>query len=204
MAPKKKNKKKKGQNKKKAAESFQESIAGMSINERNQALAVQQEATRTFIPGQPYPKEVRAALQMALEQIEEEDIAAGRTVAPPSEDNEPFANAPPSASTDQRVLRRQKIMLQRMRKKQRENRERATLATIDPAVAANCIRYNLSVNQLRAVMRVGLRLPHECREEAAAKNETAAIEEEDVLFEEGSSLEDMFSALRTDDKFMGR
>ena len=72
------------------------------------------------------------------------------------------------------------------------------------AEAANCTRYKLSEKQLRAVRRVGLRLPHECRETTAAQKEAAAIEEEDVLFEDGISLESMFSALRTDDKFMGR
>ena len=56
----------------------------------------------------------------------------------------------------------------------------------------------------QAVRRVGLRLPHECREDTAVKMEAAAIEEEDVLFEEEMSLESMFSALKTDEKFMGR
>ena len=49
-----------------------------------------------------------------------------------------------------------------------------------------------------------MRLPHECREQNAAKSEKAAIEAEDVLFEEGMSLDDMFFALREDDRFMGR
>ena len=49
-------------------------------------------------------------------------------------------------------------MLERMRKKQFENREKQKLALIDPVEAANCKRYNLSEKQLRAVRRVGLRL----------------------------------------------
>ena len=46
-----------------------------------------------------------------------------------------------------------------------------------------------------------MRLPHECREQTAAKLEAAAIEEEDVLFEDHMSLEDMFGALKQDEKF---
>ena len=119
-------------------------------------------------------------------------------------DEKPFESAPPSASTDPRVLRRQKIMLERMRFKQAENKERRKLAAIDPMEAENCKRYNLTKKQLQAVRRVGLRLPHECREETEAKAEAVAIEGEDVLFEDDLSLEDMFSALREDVKFMGR
>ena len=59
------------------------------------------------------------------------------------------------------------------------------------AEAANCARYKLGEQQLRAVRRVGLRLPHECREVEAAKKEAAAFEDEDVLFEEGVSLEEL-------------
>ena len=50
-----------------------------SIDERRQLLAFKQAATKTFIPGQKLPREVTDALQMALEEIEEEDAAAGRT-----------------------------------------------------------------------------------------------------------------------------
>ena len=54
------------------------------------------------------------------------------------------------------------------------------------------------------VRRVGLMLPHERAEQRAAKLEAAAMEHEDVLFDDGMSLEDMFGALKKDDKFMSR
>ena len=95
-------------------------------------------------------------------------------------------------------------MLERMRKKQSDAKEKQDLALIDPAEAENCKRYNLTVNQLRAVRRINLKLPHECRELSAAYAEEVAFNEEDVLFEEEMSLDDMFSALKHDEKFMGR
>ena len=110
-----------------------EAIAAMSINDRNKALAQKQAVTKTIIPGQAVPKDMRDALQTALEEIEAEDIAAGRNTGSVAEDDQPFANAPPSSTSDQRVLLRQKRMLHRMRKKQRENKEREKLALIDPA-----------------------------------------------------------------------
>merc|ERR1711920_418167 len=147
-------------------------------------------ATRTIIPGQAYPRDLKAALQIALQEIEAEDAAAERGGQPSAQAEQPFDNAPPSASNDPRALRRQKIMLERMRKKLHDNKDKQKLALLDPVEARNCKRYNLTVNQLRAVRRTGLRLPHECREQTAAKSEAAAIEE-DVLFPENMSLEDM-------------
>jgi hypothetical protein len=54
------------------------------------------------------------------------------------------------------------------------------------------------------VRRIGLMLPHERAEERAAKLQAVAMEEEDVLFDDDMSLEDMFGALKKDDKFMSR
>ena len=158
------------------------------------------------------PKELKDQLAKALAEIEAEDAAAGRSATAPrgggrdggDGSNKPFASRPPSASSDQRVLRRQKIMLERMRKKQSDAKEKQDLALIDPAEAENCKRYNLTVNQLRAARRINLKLPHECRELSAAYAEEVAFNEEDVLFEEEMSLDDMFSALKHDEKFMGR
>ena len=173
-----------------------------SIDERNRALSVKQAATRTVIPGQKLPVELTTALRAALQEIEAEDAAAGLAVNPSDGCETPFVNAPPSASSDPRVLRRQQIMLERMRRKQLENKERQKLALVDPAEAENCKRYNISEKQLRAVRRIGLRLPHECREQTAAKLEADAIEKEDVLFDDDMSLEDMLGALKEDKKFM--
>ena len=57
-------------------ELLQSGTAG--IDERNKALAFKQAATRTIIPGQPMPRDLKNALQMALEEIEAEDAAAGQ------------------------------------------------------------------------------------------------------------------------------
>ena len=163
----------------------------------------------------PHEQELAVQAELAkkeLAEIEAEDAVAGRSAKAPrgggrgggDGSDKPFASRPPSASSDQRVLRRQKIMLERMRKKQSDAKEKQDLALIDPAEAENCKRYNLTVNQLRAVRRINLKLPHECRELSAAYAEEVAFNEEDVLFEEEMSLDDMFSALKHDEKFMGR
>ena len=150
------------------------------------------------------PKELKDSLVKALIEIEAEDAAAGRRPNTLEEDpdNKPFASKPPSASSDPRVLRRQKIMLERMRKKQSDRKEKQVLALIDPIEAENCEKYNLTVNQLRAVRRINLRLPHECRDIIAAHEEEIAFKDEDVLFEDNISLEDMFGRLKQDEKFM--
>ena len=189
-----------------AAEEMLQSRTYTNFDERNRALAFKQMATRTIIPGQALPKEVTTALQIALKEIEAEDAAAGRgepALTGAAEADQPFQNAPPSSTNDPRMLRRQKIMVERMRRKRHENKEKQQLALDDPVEAQNCKRYNLTANQLRAVRRTGLRLPHECREQTAAKLEAAAIDEEDVLFPDDMSLDDMFGALREDDRFMG-
>eukprot|EP01043_Picozoa_sp_COSAG02_P040883 COSAG02_NODE_3343_length_6898_cov_9.593617_3_plen_302_part_00 len=187
-----------------AAEEMLQSRTYTNFDERNRALAFKQMATRTIIPGQALPKEVTTALQIALKEIEAEDAAAGRgrPLTGAAEADQPFQNAPPSSTNDPRMLRRQQLMVERMRRKRHENLERQKLALDDPQEAQNCKRYNLTANQLRAVRRIGLRLPHECREQTAAKLEAAAIGEEDVLFPDDVSLDDMFGALREDDRFM--
>ena len=150
------------------------------------------------------PKDLKDALAKALAEIEAEDAAAGcrPNALEEDPDNKPFASKPPSASSDPRVLRRQKIMLERMRKKQSDRKEKQLLALIDPAAAENCKKYNLTVNQLRAVRRINLRLPHECRDIISAHEEEISFKEEDVLFEDNLSLEDMLGRLKQDEKFM--
>ena len=46
---------------------------------RNEFNALQQAATKTLIPGQPVPRVIKQALQRALEEIEREDAAMGRS-----------------------------------------------------------------------------------------------------------------------------
>lgn len=182
----------------------------MTLKQQHLAQARMQAETRTLIPGQPIPKEIRDSLQAALDEIdrqekEEKKTLGIRDVAVDEEDR-PFHYAPPSASNDPRILSRQKKMLHRMRKKQQENAERRALEAIDPKEAENCKRYNLTEKQLRAVRMVGLSLPHECKEKARQKEEekVKAKEDEDDVFGLGEepSLEDMFGALRADDQFM--
>ena len=92
-------------------------------------------------------------------------------------------------------------MIQRMRAKQQENVARSKLS---PEDLENCKRYNLTGNQLRAIRRTGLSLPHEARKRHQEKSVLESMEQEDDLFGLGddASLDDLFSALRTDDKFM--
>jgi len=168
---------------------------------RNDFNAVKQMATKTIIPGQPVPSFIKEALQKALEEIERED-ALLEGDAPDEDDGEkPFEHKPPSASTDERALRRQKRMIERMRWKRKENVARRNLSAED---LEHCKRYNMTEKQLRAVRRVGLQLPHESRAATEAKHIEACMAKEDDLFGLGEepSLEDMFSALRSDDKFM--
>ena len=86
-----------------------------------------------------------------------------------------------------------------MRAKQQENVARTKLS---PEDLENCKRYNLTGNQLRAIRRTGLSLPHEARKRHQEKSVLESMEQEDDLFGLGddASLDDLFSALRTDDR----
>merc|ERR1711934_1128282 len=131
--------------------------SGVHAEVQEAAAAHKQYSTKTLIPGQPVPSEIRDALQKAMDEIDREDRAmmAGNTSGADEAIREkPFEHAPPSASTDRRALLRQSRMLQRMRKKQSENAARNSLAHMNPEEAANCKRYNLTEKQLRAVRRV--------------------------------------------------
>ena len=84
--------------------------------------------------------------------------------------------------------------------KQANNASARALSALNPEEAANCKRYNLTEQQLRAVRRTGLQLPHEQRHQQEVKAQEAARAEEDDLYglAEDASLEDLFSAMRNE------
>ena len=59
----------------------EEKTSMMNIEEQKAAAAHKQYSTKTLIPGQPVPSEIRDALQKAMDEIDREDRAmmAGNT-----------------------------------------------------------------------------------------------------------------------------